>query len=775
VIAPKLIRTASYLFLISFLFIAPVAYAAAPSTPIILEPAANGAIVSPFDVHMVTDDFSDPDPGNTHASSDWEIWTVAPPVERVWSALGATGTNAVHIHLADGTFEGSHAGRSSMLPSTDYRLRVRHRDNTGQTSSYAERTFRTSDPIPPIPGASTWLTKQAGYAVSAVATGFQLPVNIAFNPLHGSQGPGEPYFYVMELYGNLKVVTNSGTVSTYATGLLNFNPIGGFPGDGERGSTGVVVDPETGDLFVTMVYDAGGPRYPKVERLHSNDGGLTMATRTVILDMPNEPMGPSHQISNITIGPDGKLYVHVGDGFETATAQNLNSFRGKILRLNKDGSAPSDNPFYNAGDGITARDYVFAYGFRNPFGGAWRAADGKHYEVENGPGIDRFAQVVSGRNYLWDGTDASMRNFAIYIWDPATAPVNIAFVEPDTYNGSGFPAAKQDHAFVSLSGPTYAQGPQGAKRIHEFALDAAGNLVSGPTTLIEYNGTGFATVSALAAGPDGLYFSDLYRDDGVGGSLAPGANILRVKYIGIGADTPAVYRPSTAMFLMRNSNTPGPAELAVQFGPSGAAGLIPISGDWDGDGVDTPGLYDSADGAFFLTNSNAPGPADLSFHYGWAGPGLVPIAGDWNGDGKDSIGLYDPSTSTFFLKNTNAGGAADRAFRFGASGGGFKPIIGDWNGDNIDTIGIYSPASRAFFIKNDNAPGPASLSFTYGPPGATPLAGDWDGNGADSVGVYMSATAVWFLRNSNGTGPADISFRYGVPGETPLKGDWNGQ
>ena len=90
--------------------------------------------------------------------------------------------------------------------------------------------------------------------------------------------------------------------------------------------------------------------------------------------------------------------------------------------MNLDGTPPTDNPFYNASNGITATDYVYAYGLRNPFGGAWRASDSKHYTVENGPSVDRMSQLVAGRNYLYDGSDASMTNFAIYNWSPATAP-----------------------------------------------------------------------------------------------------------------------------------------------------------------------------------------------------------------------------------------------------------------------------------------------------------------------------------------------------------------
>ena len=111
--------------------------------------------------------------------------------------------------------------------------------------------------------------------------------------------------------------------------------------------------------------------------------------------------------------------------------------------MNLDGTAPADNPFYNAADGITARDYIFAYGFRNPFGGAWRAADGTHYEVENGPGIDRFAEIVAGRELrLGRHRREHGHEFALYNWNPSHAPVNIAFVQPETFAAAASPRTR---------------------------------------------------------------------------------------------------------------------------------------------------------------------------------------------------------------------------------------------------------------------------------------------------------------------------------------------
>jgi glucose/arabinose dehydrogenase len=383
--------------------------------------------------------------------------------------------------------------------------------------------------------ALPWVVSTPGYQVEVVATGFTLPVDIAFVPNPGPN-PGDPLFYVSELYGQIKVVRNDGSVGTYASNLLNYNPGGAFPGSGEQGLSGLAVDPVTGDVFANMLYAQGSPHYPKVVRFQSLDGGNTASNQTTILDMNGESQGQSHFISNLEMLPDGTLLVHMGDGFNSGTAQDLSSFRGKILRINQDGTAPTNNPLYN-GNPITARDYVYAYGVRNPFGGSRRASDGFQYCVENGPVTDRLTRIVPGQNYLWNGSNNSMFNFAIYDWTPAHGPVDMAWIQPESFGGSGFPASKNDHVFVTESGPTYASGPQTlGKRIVEFVIDGQGNLVSGPETLVEYAGTGRATCTGIAAGPDGLYFCDLYKDQG-GNPTASGANVLRVRHVGASLGT----------------------------------------------------------------------------------------------------------------------------------------------------------------------------------------------------------------------------------------------
>jgi uncharacterized repeat protein (TIGR01451 family) len=241
-----------------------------------------------------------------------------------------------------------------------------------------------------------------------------------------------------------------------------------------------------------------------------------------------------------------------------------------------------------------------------------------------------------------------------------------------------------------------------------------------------------------------------------------------------GTDTIGLYAPSTGAWFLRNSNSPGGADLVFTFGPSGGS-FVPLTGDWDGDGDDTPGLYDPSTGFFFLRNSNTPGPADLVFGFGPVGAGIIPLVGDWDGDGDDTVGVYTEPTGAFFLRNSNTAGGADIVFTFGP-GTGVTPITGDWDGDGDDTIGIYAPSSGFFFLKNTNSGGAADLVFGFGPVSADvrPLTGDWDGDGDDTVGVALFSTGSFFLKNTNSSGGADIVFIFGPGNMVPLSGDWNG-
>jgi hypothetical protein len=252
------------------------------------------------------------------------------------------------------------------------------------------------------------------------------------------------------------------------------------------------------------------------------------------------------------------------------------------------------------------------------------------------------------------------------------------------------------------------------------------------------------------------------------------ANMINGEIASRGSDTVGIFVQSTSTFFLKNSNTPGPADMLYQFGAANT-GLLPVAGDWNGDGVDTVGVYDPVTSAFFLRNSHAPGSADVIVIYGAANAGYRPVAGDWDGNGTDTIGLYHPATGAFFLKNSNTPGPADIVAIYGPPNA--VPVVGDWDSNGTDTVGVYIPASSTWFLRNSNTPGIADLTFGYGAPGGnySPVAGDWNGDNFVTACLYHPSTGGWFASDVNAPGPANNHFTYGPPGALAVRGDWDGQ
>jgi glucose/arabinose dehydrogenase len=349
------------------------------------------------------------------------------------------------------------------------------------------------------------------FEIELVATGLDLPVNLAFVPNPGND-PKAPLLYITELYGQVKVMTNDRSIHTYAKDLLNYDPSHQFPGTGESGVIGICVEPSTGDLFVSMLYADDGAIKAKVVKMSSKNGLQMDSLETIIDDIPSTTR--AHQIQAVTIGFDGKLYVNVGDGGESERAQDDDDLRGKILRMNLDGTIPDDNPHPGS--------YVYAKGLRNPFGAAWRKSDHSLYVSINGPDRDDvIAKVEAGGNHGWPQT---MRQNAIFVWEFTQAPTAMDFMQDGQFS-SEF----DDHLFVALFGNAYTKGRDvKGKKIVRMKL-GPGNLgVTAYDEFVTYIGGGAATPCGFAFGPGGLYFSDLHGDDnGLAG--VPSGSIYRVK------------------------------------------------------------------------------------------------------------------------------------------------------------------------------------------------------------------------------------------------------
>jgi glucose/arabinose dehydrogenase len=170
--------------------------------------------------------------------------------------------------------------------------------------------------------------------------------------------------------------------------------------DAERGLLGIALDPDFGrNGFVYLYYSyagAGGATLNRLVRMRDANGIGT--EETILLD--NIPGSSNHDGGRILFGPDGKLYVATGDGEQQNRAQDRNSLGGKILRLEKDGTVPADNPFPGSP--------VYSLGHRNVQGLAFHPDTGVLYQTEHGPsGIfpaccqDEVNRIEAGANYGW--------------------------------------------------------------------------------------------------------------------------------------------------------------------------------------------------------------------------------------------------------------------------------------------------------------------------------------------------------------------------------------
>jgi glucose/arabinose dehydrogenase len=248
--------------------------------------------------------------------------------------------------------------------------------------------------------------------------------------------------------------------------------------------------------------------------------GNTLQNVSVLWRQTPKVSGGNHYGSRIAFRPDGTLYVTAGDRAQddpaapgTQWAQNVARTQGKVVRLNRDGSVPTDNPSF----GIGALPGLWSRGHRNPQGAAVRPGTSDLWLTEHGPqGGDEVNRVLAGRNYGWPlvsygcpygspvgdacrvggGTHAPTYEEPKSIWVPTSiAPGGIAF-----YTGAGFPEW-QGHLFVTaLAGQT----------LWRLVVDANDNV-----TLREEVAAAKALnrrIRHVRQGPDGWLY--LLTDDG---------------------------------------------------------------------------------------------------------------------------------------------------------------------------------------------------------------------------------------------------------------------
>jgi glucose/arabinose dehydrogenase len=248
------------------------------------------------------------------------------------------------------------------------------------------------------PSAAAVPTPPPGFIDTLVASGLERGTAMAFDPS-----------------GRLFVTLQDGSLRVIRDGRLLPAPFVNLTVDpvGERGLLGVAFDPNFNSNHYVYVYYTvpGSPAHNRVSRFTAQRDVAAPESELPIFDLPPLGTATNHNGGAIHFGRDGKLYVAVGDNNKPGTeaSQNVNSLFGKMLRINRDGSIPSDNPFYGTNTGDNRA--VWAWGLRNPFTFAIQPGTGRIFI--NDVGQHKWEEIddgIAGSNYGWPKSEGATTN-----------------------------------------------------------------------------------------------------------------------------------------------------------------------------------------------------------------------------------------------------------------------------------------------------------------------------------------------------------------------------
>ena len=337
-------------------------------------------------------------------------------------------------------------------------------------------------------------TLPPNFARSQVVGGLVSPTAMEFAP--------DGRLFVAEQRGTLRVVKSGANLATF----LDIS--GRVDSAGERGLLGLAFDPAFSNnhyvyLYYTQRATGTTPAHNRVIRVTARGDKAVAGSKKLILRLDNLSSATNHNGGAIHFGEDGKLYVAVGDNANGENAQSLRNLKGKILRINRDGTIPRDNPFYKRATGRNRA--IWALGLRNPFSFAIQPHKGKVFINDVGEQTwEEINQGAAGANYGWPRYEGPESN-------PSYRSPVFAYRQGST-NTTG--CAITGGAFYN---PTTRQFPRGYLGDYFFAdfcsgwirrLDAATGDVTGFATGLS------STVDLKVSKGGSLYY--LSRGDGAG-------------------------------------------------------------------------------------------------------------------------------------------------------------------------------------------------------------------------------------------------------------------
>jgi len=345
-------------------------------------------------------------------------------------------------------------------------------------------------------------TAVGGYTDTSYAAGLSGPTAVAFLP--------DGRMLVTEQGGALRIRNADGTVALLATIPVCAQV--------EMGLLGVAVDPDFAHDGFIYLYRTKPPaagcsdvanRVNEVVRVTMAGGSVDVGTLATIVTGIRTDNG-NHNGGVVRVGPDGKLYVGVGDtgtgdnqgGPGTSTnpyAQDLGALNGKVLRVNLDGTIPSDNPFVQTAG---AQPAIWAYGFRNPFRMSFDPATGALWLADVGDAtVEEIDIIQRGGNYAWphcegtlpSGCERSGDVDPIFTYEHSGSSSLGECIIGGSFAGAAFGAAAGDYVFGDcVASNVYLATPTGTRT----------GIAGTPATIA----TDAGTPSDFVTGPDGAVY-----------------------------------------------------------------------------------------------------------------------------------------------------------------------------------------------------------------------------------------------------------------------------
>ncbi len=325
---------------------------------------------------------------------------------------------------------------------------------------------------------------------------------------------------IAEKYGAIRVVEN-GQLLAEPLHLIDLD------NKNERGLLGLAVDPDFVDNgFLYYYHTLPDGSQNQAVRITVSGNKAVQGSEQVIFEL--DQLTSSSGIHNggaMAFGIDGKLYIAVGDGGGGQNGQSLNTTFGKILRINADGSIPSDNPFYDLLDGKNRA--IWAYGLRNPFTFAIQPGTGLFYANDvGGSKFEEINEIKKGKNYGWKvyqgiRNNGNLENYVnpvlAYPHSEGCSIIGASFYNPENYQ---FPQKYHDKYFFGdyCDGYIKVFDPATHQIIETFATNierpvAILTAQDGSMYYLERRGIPGGSVKANTKSNNGVLFQITYAED----------------------------------------------------------------------------------------------------------------------------------------------------------------------------------------------------------------------------------------------------------------------